>query len=62
MPTATRRPAHTTGMVPVHPASERLRPQRIREWAWQALPLARHASSRCPRGLAQDRWPRVATP
>ena len=34
---------HTTGIVPVHPASERIRPQRIREWVWQALPLARHA-------------------
>ena len=28
---------HTTGLVPVHPASERLRPNRIREWAWQAI-------------------------
>ena len=28
---------HTTGLVPVHPASEGLRPQRIREWVWQAL-------------------------
>jgi RecG-like helicase len=27
---------HTTGIVPVHPASERLRAQRLREWAWQA--------------------------
>jgi ATP-dependent DNA helicase RecG len=39
---------HTTGIVPVHPASERLRPQRIREWAWQALPLARHAVEPIP--------------
>jgi ATP-dependent DNA helicase RecG len=31
---------HTTGIVPVHPASERLRAQRLREWAWQARPLA----------------------
>src|SRR3954470_4192771 len=30
---------HTTGVVPVHPASEKLRPQRIREWAWQAIPM-----------------------
>ncbi len=28
---------HTTGLVPVHPATEGLRPQRIREWVWQAL-------------------------
>src|SRR5829696_6638013 len=34
---------HTTGIVPIHPASERIRPQRIREWVWRALPLARHA-------------------
>jgi ATP-dependent DNA helicase RecG len=39
---------HTTGVVPVHPASERLRPQRLREWAWQAMPLARHAVEPIP--------------
>jgi ATP-dependent DNA helicase RecG len=39
---------HTTGVVPVHPASERLRPQRIREWVWQALPLVRHAVEPVP--------------
>jgi ATP-dependent DNA helicase RecG len=44
---------HTTGIVPVHPASERLRPQRIREWAWQALPLTRHAIEPIPGRL---RW------
>ena len=37
---------HTTGLVPVHPASERLRPQRLREWAWQAV------TRRPPRGRA----------
>ncbi len=31
---------HTTGLVPVHPATGRLRPQRLREWAWQACGLA----------------------
>jgi ATP-dependent DNA helicase RecG len=31
---------HTTGIVPVHPASGRLRPQRVREWAWQVRRLA----------------------
>jgi ATP-dependent DNA helicase RecG len=45
---------HTTGIVPVHPASERLRPQRIREWVWQALPLARHAVEPIPGRLRRD--------
>jgi ATP-dependent DNA helicase RecG len=47
---STHMPAglHTTGIVPVHPASEKLRPQRIREWVWQALPLARHAVEPLP--------------
>ena len=31
---------HTTGIVPVHPASDRLKPARLREWVNQALPLA----------------------
>jgi ATP-dependent DNA helicase RecG len=39
---------HTTGIVPVHPASERLRPQRLREWVWQAIPQARHAVEPIP--------------
>jgi ATP-dependent DNA helicase RecG len=51
---------HTTGIVPVHPASERLRPQRIREWAWQALPLARHVPEPLPgRMRAEMRLPGV---
>ena len=45
---------HTTGIVPVHPASERLRPQRIREWVWQALPLARHAVEPIPGALRRE--------
>ena len=45
---------HTTGIVPVHPASERLRPQRIREWAWQAMPMARHAVEPIPGRLRQE--------
>jgi ATP-dependent DNA helicase RecG len=45
---------HTTGIVPVHPASERLRPQRIREWAWQAIPMARHAVEPIPGRLRRD--------
>ncbi|MFN8161431.1 MAG: ATP-dependent DNA helicase RecG [Solirubrobacterales bacterium] len=31
---------HTTGLVPVHPATERLRPGRIRAWVSQALGAA----------------------
>jgi ATP-dependent DNA helicase RecG len=51
---AGRAGLHTTGIVPVHPASERLRPQRIREWAWQALPLARHAVEPIPGRLRAE--------
>ena len=49
---------HTTGLVPVHPASERLRPQKLREWAWQAAPLAANALEPLPaRQRAQDGMP-----
>lgn len=51
---------HTTGVVPVHPASERLRPQRIREWIWQALPLARHAVEPLPAGVRAGALPCAA--
>src|SRR3954453_167424 len=30
----------TTGLVPLHPASERLTARKLREWTWQALPAA----------------------
>ncbi len=49
---------HTTGLVPVHPATEKLRVQRLREWAWQASGLATEAVEplpaelRCRRELA----------
>jgi ATP-dependent DNA helicase RecG len=46
---------HTTGIVPVHPASERLRAQRLREWAWQARPLARFAVEPLPAELRARR-------
>src|SRR3954470_1969297 len=46
---------HTTGLVPVHPASERLRPQRIRDWAWQVKPLARHVLEALPAELRARR-------
>lgn len=42
---------HTTGIVPVHPASERLKAKNIREWAWQTLPLAVHAVEPLPAEL-----------
>ncbi|HEX5820927.1 MAG TPA: ATP-dependent DNA helicase RecG [Solirubrobacterales bacterium] len=45
---------HTTGVVPVHPASERIRPQKIREWIWQATPLARHAVEPVPGRLRRE--------
>jgi ATP-dependent DNA helicase RecG len=46
---------HTTGLVPVHPATERLRPQRLREWAWRAIGLARHAVEPLPAGVRARR-------
>jgi ATP-dependent DNA helicase RecG len=39
---------HTMGMVPAHPASEGLRPQKLREWAWQALARARDVDEPLP--------------
>jgi ATP-dependent DNA helicase RecG len=46
---------HTTGLVPVHPATETLRPQRIREWAWQALGAAGEAIEPLPAELRARR-------
>jgi ATP-dependent DNA helicase RecG len=46
---------HTTGVVPVHPASERLRPQRIREWAWQVRGMATDALEPLPAPLRAAR-------
>src|SRR3954451_13766776 len=46
---------HTTGIVPVHPASERLRAQRLREWAWQALALRSFAIEPLPAELRARR-------
>jgi ATP-dependent DNA helicase RecG len=52
---------HTLGIVPVHPASERLRPQRIREWVWQAAGAANHAVEPLPGQLrAELRMPGAA--
>jgi ATP-dependent DNA helicase RecG len=52
---------HTRGIVPVHPASEALPARRLREWAWQALPLAGDAVEPLPAELrARRRLPGVA--
>ncbi|MGI9020142.1 MAG: ATP-dependent DNA helicase RecG [Solirubrobacterales bacterium] len=42
---------HTTGIVPVHPASDRLKPARLREWAHQALATAGSALEPLPAEL-----------
>ena len=39
---------HTTGLVPVYPATERVRPQKLREWAWQASGVAGAVSEPIP--------------
>jgi ATP-dependent DNA helicase RecG len=46
---------HTTGLVPVHPATEKLRPQRLREWVWQGSGLAEHAIEPLPAELRARR-------
>jgi ATP-dependent DNA helicase RecG len=46
---------HTTGLVPVHPATEKLRPQRLREWVWQAAGLASDAIEPLPAELRARR-------
>jgi ATP-dependent DNA helicase RecG len=46
---------HTTGIVPVHPASERIRAQRLRDWVWQVQPLVRHAVEPLPAELRARR-------
>ena len=47
---------HTTGLVPVHPASERIRPQRLREWAWQARGRARGGAGAAARARCGWSW------
>ncbi len=42
---------HTTGLVAVHPGSDRLRAQRLREWAWQACGFAPNAIEALPAEL-----------
>jgi ATP-dependent DNA helicase RecG len=41
--------------VPVHPATDELPPKKIREWAEQAVPLARNAVEGLPAGLQAKR-------
>jgi ATP-dependent DNA helicase RecG len=38
-------------LVPVHPATEQIRPQRLRQWVEQALPLASNEIEPLPAGL-----------
>ena len=45
----------STGLVPVHPATERLKPQRLRDWAWQARGLAVNAIEALPAELRARR-------
>jgi ATP-dependent DNA helicase RecG len=42
-------------LVPVHPATERLKPQRIRQWVKQAMPLAENAIEALPAELRTRR-------
>ncbi len=52
---------HTTGLVPVYPASERIRAPRLREWAWQVAGLANAVAEPIPgRERARRRLPSSA--
>ena len=46
---------HTTGLVPAHPASQKLSAARIREWAWQAMEAAPLAIEPLPAELRARR-------
>ncbi len=52
---ATAPPPHTTGLVAVHPATERLRPQRLRDWVWQACRWAGNVIEPLPAELRARR-------
>ncbi len=52
---ATGPPPHATGLVPVHPATERLKPQRLRDWVWQACRWAGNAIEPLPAELRARR-------
>ena len=51
---------HTLGLVPIHPATGGLKPARIREWAWQAMGLARDEPEPLPAELRARRGLPVA--
>lgn len=52
---------HTTGIVPVHPAGEGVRVQRLREWTWSALALAPDVIEALPAEIrARRRFPGAA--
>jgi ATP-dependent DNA helicase RecG len=46
---------HTTGLVPVHPGTEKLRPQRLRDWTWQACGWAANTIEALPAELRARR-------
>src|SRR5204863_14295 len=46
---------HTTGLVPLHPASERVGARRLREWAWQAMPMTLDFPESLPAELRRRR-------
>ena len=46
---------HTTGLVPVHPASDSLKPHRVRDWVWQAIDAADRAVEPLPAELRARR-------
>ncbi len=49
---------HTTGLVPVYPATEGLSPRRLRDLAWRTRGLERHALEPLPARLrARERLP-----
>ncbi len=52
---ARARPPDEAGLVPVHPATERLRPQRLRDWVWQACRWADNAIEPLPAELRARR-------
>ena len=52
---------HTMGLVPVHPAGEGIRAERLREWIWQSSGLARDAVEPLPADMrARHGLPGVA--
>ncbi len=46
---------HTTGLVPIHPATDGLSPERIREWAWGSRSFFRDAIEVLPASLRSRR-------